>query len=310
MGGFQHFINILDHSGEELLQILERSAWLKQRRADGIPDMLLTGRVLAMFFEKPSMRTRVSLEAAMAGMGGTAICLDSNEGPGKRLGEREPLEDIARVTSRYADLISIRTFAHEKVETLAAHSTIPVINALSDYSHPTQAMADVLTMRECFGDLKGKTLTFVGDGNNVSRSLAAVCAKLGMRFILAGPEGYTFTEEFLEKLNAVCPGYEVVMTQDAQSAVKEADAVYTDVWASMGQEDEAAKRRDAFMPYQINQKLMQDAPDHCIVLHCLPAHRGEEITHGVIESDASRVFDQAENRMHIYRGLFAELLSL
>lgn len=303
------FVSILDYSSDELRHVLDRARDLKTRFHAGIPDRLMLGKSLAMFFEKPSMRTRVSLEVAMSSMGGTALCLDSNEGPGKRLGEREELRDIARVISRYVDVISIRTFEHKKVEELAEYASVPVINALSDWSHPTQALADILTLEEHLGDLTGKTLTFVGDGNNVALSLAALCAKIGMRFVLGCPEGYELDSSFVADLEKACPGTGLVQTNDPAEAVKDACAVYTDVWASMGQEEEQDSRKGIFAPYQLNSELMAKAPSDAKVLHCLPAHRGEEITNDVIESDASLVWDEAENRMHINRALFAVLVA-
>jgi ornithine carbamoyltransferase len=305
----KHFLNILDHSPEALDRLLVRSALLKARRKAGIADRLLLGRTLGMFFDKPSTRTRVSLEVAVASMGGHAINLES-AGPASRLGAREELRDVARVMSRYVDLVAIRTFGHDIVETFARWSSAPVVNALSDYSHPTQAMADILTLRERWGSFEGKTLAFVGDANNVARSLAAACGRFGLRFAIAHPPAYGFEESFLRRLAKECPQLDFTDATDPVHVVKKADAVYTDVWASMGQEAEAVERRKAFVPFQLNETLLARAPAGCLVMHCLPAHRGEEISDGVIESAQSVVFDQAENRMHLYRGLFAELLDL
>ncbi|MBN2712625.1 MAG: ornithine carbamoyltransferase [Planctomycetes bacterium] len=309
MSDIRHFVNILDHSTEELEHILARASELKSRMKCGIQDRLMMGKTLAMFFEKPSMRTRVSLEVAASSMGGSAICLDTNEGPGARLGDRESIDDVARVISRYVDVISIRTFEHSKVEALAKFGSVPVINALSDYSHPTQAMADIMTMREHLGNTRGKTLVFIGDGNNVARSLASLCGKLGVRFVLGCPEGYGLDPEFVTSLKKICPDADFSEINDPVKAVKDAAVVYTDVWASMGQETERAKRLEIFKSYQVNSELMSKAPAGAKVLHCLPAHRGEEITAEVMESEASLVFDEAENRMHINRALFAVLVA-
>ncbi len=299
----KHFINILDHSTAELEQILVGAERLKARRRAGIQDRFLLGKTMGMLFEKPSTRTRVSLETAMATLGGTALELSG------RLEKREPLKDLARVLSRYVDVIAIRTFAHTVVETFAEWSSVPVINALSDTSHPTQALADILTLRERLGDLTGKTLAFVGDGNNVARSLVSLCAKLGLRFVLASPEEYRLPAAHLEAVRAACPGADIQQTSDPATAVKGADAVYTDVWVSMGEEEKSRAKKKVFLPFQVNAALMKQAPADALVMHCLPAHRGEEIADEVIESPASVVFDQAENRMHINRALLALLLA-
>jgi len=301
----KHFINILDHPREELESLLDWAAHLKSRKHQGIEDRLLLGKSLGMFFEKPSTRTRVSLEAAMASLGGNALFIESGK---TRLGEREPLKDVARVMSRYVDIISIRTFEHQVVETLAEWSTVPVINALSDNSHPTQALADLLTMRERFGNLKGLTLTFVGDGNNVARSLASLCGQLDVNFILACPDGFSLDKDFLHMLKSKCPKMNYQEERDPNKAIQRASAIYTDVWTSMGQEEESAARKKVFLPYQLNEGLIRNAPEEAIILHCLPAHRGEEITDEVIESANSAVFDQAENRMHINRALLTRLI--
>lgn len=301
----QHFINILDHTAADLTALLDTAARLKARMKQGERDTPMQGKTLAMYFQKPSLRTRVSLEVAMNSMGGSAICMEVGNQP---LGARESIPDQARVMSRYVDVISMRTFDHAAIEEMARWGTVPVINVLSDWSHPTQAMADILTMREHLGELTGRTLTYVGDGNNVARSLAALCARLGIRFVCSSPAGYELQAEFLDTLHAVCPGACIELVGDPREAVADAAAVYTDVWASMGQETEAAARLAAFRPYQVNAALMQAAPKGAIVLHCLPAHRGDEITDEVMDSPASVVFDQAENRMHINRALFATLV--
>jgi ornithine carbamoyltransferase len=297
----KHFVDILDFSPEELIHILLRAAELKRRMKRGVADRLMLGKTLGMYFEKPSLRTRVSLEAAMATMGGSSICLEM-----AAVDKREALEDQARVMSRYVDVITMRTFRHDTIVTFSQWATVPVINTLSDQSHPTQALADILTMQEHLGgDLRGKTLAFVGDGNNVARSLAALCAKLGIRFTLAAPAGYRLSDALVQQICTACPDAVLTQTEDPAAAVRKADAVYTDVWASMGQEEEAEARAAIFRPFQVNAALMQKAPAQAIVLHCLPAHRNQEITDEVIESPTSAVFDQAENRMHINRALFA-----
>ncbi len=302
----KHFINLRDHSPEELESILNTARRLKQRRRQGIHDNIMSGRILGMYFEKPSLRTRVSLEAAMITMGGGAICLDTGGNP---LGTRESIADQARVMSRYVDAISIRTFAHTVVEEFARYSSVPVINALSDFNHPTQAMADIMTLREHLGDTRDKTLAFIGDGNNVARSLAMACAKLGMIFAIASPGGYTLDDAFLAAIRKEIPQARIETFSDPTRAVQNAAAVYTDVWASMGQEDEARERAEHFAPFQVNTELMRKAPEKTLVLHCLPAHRGHEITDEVIDSPASVVFDQAENRMHINRALISMLVT-
>lgn len=300
----KHFVSILDHSADELEIILQRSADLKSRRRAGIHDRIMMGMNLGMYFEKPSLRTRVSLESAMVSMGGGAINLDIR---GKPLGERESIKDQALVMSRYVDLISIRTFSHNVVETLAEWSSVPVINALSDYNHPTQAMADILTYREHVRNPGVGRLTYVGDGNNVARSLVSICAILAIPFTAASPKGYELDPDFMAIVKKLKPAADIAVTNDPYAAVKDAAIIYTDVWTSMGQEDEAAERRNIFLPYQVNSDLLAQAPDDVRVMHCLPAHRGDEITDEVMDSSVAIVYDQAENRMHINRGLFAVL---
>lgn len=301
----KHFVEILDYSRPELEEILRCAAVMKRRMKSGITDRLLLGKCLGMYFEKASLRTRVSLDVAMSSMGGTAINLDTG---GRILGAREAIEDQARVMSRYVDIISIRCYDHETVRKLAQYATVPVLNALSDYNHPSQAMADVLTARERLGELEGRTLAFIGDGNNVARSLAAACARLGMKFVIAGPSGYELEPEFFRLVEGRAPGASLRQLSCPREAVRDADIVYTDVWTSMGQEAEAEERRSIFRPFQLNAALMAEARKNPIVLHCLPAHRGEEITDEVIDSPRSAVFDEAENRMHMNRALFLVLL--
>ena len=299
----KHILSVIDLSRDELEQILAESAVMKSRHRKGIHDPLYQGRTLGMYFEKPSLRTRVSLECAVLSLGGGAVCLEAG-GPGK-LWERETVRDQARVMSRFVSMVSMRTFSQEVIEEFARESSVPVVNVLSDFAHPTQAMADFLTFRERFPDLRGKTMTYLGDGNNVARSLLSAAAFLGVRFVWSGPAGYRLDPGYIERVRAKAPKMEFVEEEDPYKAVKNADAVYTDVWASMGQEEEAARREKEFAAYQVNEKLMAAAPKHAIALHCLPAHRGMEITDAVMDGKQSAVYDQAENRMHIYRGLFS-----
>ena len=303
------FINIVDFSAGELEGILARASELKERKRAGKVDNILQGKTLAMYFQKASLRTRVSLEVAMNSLGGSAIYMDFMGSP---MFERESLPDQARVMARFADVVSMRTFSHEEIEEYATWCSVPVINALSDYSHPTQALADIMTMRECFGDdCKGRELVYVGDGNNVARSLGFLCGKLGIKFTIASPDGYHLGAAELEHIRAVCPGSELREIVDPFAAVKNADVIYTDVWASMGQEDETEKRRKDFAAYQVNRELVSAARKGVRVLHCLPAHRGDEITDEIMDDpEVSAVFDEAENRMHIYRGLITTLLGV
>ena len=299
----KHILSIVDLSKDDLELILSECAAMKTRFRKGIHDPLYEGRLLGMYFEKPSLRTRVSLDAAITSYGGGAVYLES-AGPGI-LWERECIRDQARVMSRLVCAVSMRTFSQKHIEEFASESSVPVINVLSDYEHPTQAMADYLTMREYLGDIRGKTMVYLGDGNNVARSLLSAAALLGVRFIWSGPADYRIESEYVDKVRAKTPDMEFVEEADPEKAVKEADAIYTDAWASMGQEDEAAKRAKDFAAYQFNEKLMEKAPAHAIALHCLPAHRGLEITDGILDGKRSAVYDQSENRMHVYRGLFS-----
>jgi ornithine carbamoyltransferase len=273
------------------------------RRGDRPP--VLPGRVLGMIFEKPSLRTRVSFQTAMAQLGGGSAFL-----PGKEagLGSRESVPDFARIMSEYVDAVVLRTFSHATVEDYAAHSTCPVINGLSDAYHPCQALADLYTVYEVFGEVRGRTLAFVGDGNNVARSLAVCCGKLGVRFVLSTPGGYGFDAPFLQVYRRHLPGVDVVYETDPARAVRDADVVYTDVWASMGQEEERDVRLRHFAAYQVNAALLAAAPKHARVMHCLPAHRGEEITSDVLDGPQSVAFQQAGNRLHAQKALLLWLL--
>jgi ornithine carbamoyltransferase len=295
----RHFIDLLDWDGNQILQLLKDAARLKRAQLKGKYKPYLQGKVLGMIFEKPSLRTRVSFQSAMAHVGGQSVFLNGVEAG---LGKRESLPDIARTLSEYVDAVVMRTFQHENVVEFARWSSKPVINGLSDYYHPCQALGDLLTMRESCGDLEGRTLTFVGDGNNVARSLAIACGKIGVRFILAAPKRYRFDKPFLEMYHTHVRGdFEEI--DDPHKAVAEADVIYTDVWASMGQEDEARERSRAFAAYQVNAELLRAAKEGAKVMHCLPAHRGEEITDEVIDGPQSVVFPQAGNRMHAQKAL-------
>lgn len=301
----RHFRSLEDLSPDEVLHLVDWALRLKAEHAEGADRYRMAGKVLGLFFEKPSMRTRVSFESAIAHLGGTAVFLSKEE---VGLGTREPVADFARVISRYIDLLAVRTFSHEVILELARHATCPVINALSDYVHPCQALADLCTMREAFGRLRGLRLVFVGDGNNVSRSLALAAKMCGLHFVLCAPEGYEFSEDFLARCQAVGDGGTIALERDPARAVAKADVVYTDVWASMGQEAEQAARRAAFAPYQVNQAVMAAARSSARFLHCLPAHRGEEVSAEVIDGPQSLVIEQAANRLHAQKALMLWLL--
>ena len=300
VAGPRHFIDLLDWDGEQLDKLLRDALRLKKARRRGKDMPLKPRRVLGLIFEKPSLRTRVSFQTAMVHLGGASVFLTNNE---VGLGQRESLPDIARTVSQFVDAIVLRTFKHDTVVQFAHHATCPVINGLSDYYHPCQALGDLLTMRESLGELAGKTVAFVGDGNNVARSLAIGCGKLGLRFILSSPKGYGFDDFFLRTYCEFVPDGDLSEEADPAKAVKQADVIYTDVWASMGQEGEANQRRRDFAPYQVSAALMRKAPAHAKFMHCLPAHRGEEVTDEVIDSAASVVFPQAGNRMHAQKAL-------
>jgi ornithine carbamoyltransferase len=303
----QHFINIEDHPTDWIKHVLEVGHKLRsERHKPGAHVHMLAGKSLAMIFEKPSLRTRVSFQAAMNELGGHAIVLFNAE---VGLGKRETPADIARVLSGMVHGIMARVFEHDKLVEMARYSAVPIINALSDYSHPCQALADIMTMQDEFGmDLRGRTLAFIGDGNNVARSLAWICAKLGMKFVLAAPKGYMLEQAIFDRIKQAIPGADVKQINDPLEAVKHADAIYTDTFVSMGQEDEKEQRLKDFAGYQVNEQLAAAAPKTCIVLHCLPAYRGIEITDGCMDGKQSRVFPQAHNRLHAQKGLLAVVL--
>ncbi len=303
----KHFVTLSDWSPTELRHLLDVAHKLKRQLNDiGKNDTLMAGKTLAMIFEKPSLRTRVSFATAMAQLGGHALLLRQEE---VGLETREPVKDVARVLASMCDGIMARTFEHNKVQDLAKWSSVPVINGLTDYSHPCQAMTDIMTVEEHFASLAGKTMAFIGDGNNVARSLSVACGKFGMRFILACPRSYELPSSDVDHIMSVVPDMDFVITQDPFEAVREADVLYTDTWVSMGQEEEKARRLKDFAGYSIDEKLLAAAPRHAIVLHCLPAYRGLEISEAVFEGPQSKVFPQAENRLHFQKGLLAVLMA-
>lgn len=304
----KHFLAVSDFSREELEAMLDLAVRLKQERRRGGNAPVLQGKVLAMVFQKPSLRTRVSFDMAMRHLGGDALYLSPAE---IGLGERESIADVSRVLSGYVDAIMARVFAHQHVLDLAKYASVPVINGLSDFNHPCQAMADVLTMREHFGRLQGLNVTFVGDGNNVAVSLLMACARLGMNFTLASPEGFDLPATVVAQARdmAAASAASVHLLRDPHEAVRGADVIYTDTWTSMGQEKEAAHRAKVFPPYQVNARLVSEADAGVIVMHCLPAHRGQEITDDVADGAHSVLFPQAENRMHAQKAILVTLLT-
>ncbi len=298
-------ISIRDFQPDELGCALQLAAAMKLRPADYRGT--LVGKQIVLFFEKPSLRTRLTFEAGINGLGGSSFFVDQTQ---SRLGARESVSDVAHNLERWIDGVVLRTFSHETVTQMAQHASIPVINALSELEHPCQAMADMQTLQEHFGDLHNVRLAYVGDGNNVAHSLMLATASLGASISVATPAAYEPSADILvaaERLAAMS-GASVKVTNDAVEAVAGADAVYTDVWASMGQEEEASERRKIFMPFQVNQKLFSKAAKHAVFMHCLPAHRGDEVTASVIDSPRSVVFDQAENRLHIQKAIMVLLL--
>lgn len=297
-------LTIRDLSADEILHLIANARRMKEEWSRGKLHPSLTGKVLGMIFVKPSTRTRVSFEAAMYRLGGHSIFMTAKD---TQIARAEPTADTARVLSRYVDALMIRTFAHVEVEEFARFASIPVINGLTDLYHPCQVLSDLMTIQEKRGSLEGLRVAWLGDGNNVAHSWINAAARLGFTLFLACPADYQPASEVLEWGNAQGKG-EIYLTKDAREAVAAADVLYTDVWASMGQEDEAAARREVFRPYQLNEELLAYAPKNAIVMHCLPAHRGEEITDGVMESARSVVFDQAENRLHLQMALLDWLI--
>ena len=302
------FLTIHDLSPEEVERLLDLAAHLKTMQASGMPHRYLEGQTLGMIFEKASTRTRVSFEVGMHQLGGNALFLSSHD---TQLGRGEPIKDTARVLSRYLDGIMIRTFAHETAEELAKWADIPVINALTDLLHPCQVMADLLTIREHKGkDLSGLKVAFVGDGNNMANSYLYGAAKAGMTLVVATPKTHQPDKTVVKNAmkDAKETGGKLVLTDDPAEAVKNADVVVTDTWASMGQEAEHDERKKIFAPYQVNKNLMKNADRRAIVMHCLPAYRGEEITNDIFEANADVIFDEAENRLHAQKAIMTMLM--
>jgi len=292
-------LTLMDLSGEDILNILNTADQLKYNQKHGIPHDHLKGKTLAMIFEKNSTRTRVSFETGMYQLGGHALFLSGKE---SQVGRGEPIEDTARVLSRYCDGIMIRTFGQEEVETLAKYASIPVINGLTDFCHPCQVLADLMTIREHKAVLEGLKMCYIGDGNNMANSLIVGGLKMGMEVAVACPEGYDPDPKVLEFAKSD-PSFKFSLHRSPAEAAKGADAMFTDVWASMGQEDEKAIREKAFAGYQVNAELLSVAHEGCMVQHCLPAHRGEEITEEVFEAHADEIFDEAENRLHAQKAV-------
>ena len=301
------FIAIADYSPAELQDMLDLAIQLKKEWKQSGNAPLLKGKVLAMVFQKPSLRTRVSFDMAMRHLGGDALYLSPSE---IGLGKRESIADVARVLSGYIEAIMARVFDHQHVVELARWSEVPVINGLSDYNHPCQAMADALTIQEQFGALKGLRVSFLGDGNNVAVSLMHICAKLGADFVIASPEGYELGSApvDLAKQIASSTGSKIELLRDPVEAVRGASVIYTDTWTSMGQEEESRHREKVFPPYQVNDALIKQASPEVIVMHCLPAHRGQEITDEVADGPHSALFPQAHNRLHAQKAILVRLL--
>lgn len=301
------FLEISDYSSDELLHLLDLAVSLKNDFFKSGNKPILKDKVLGMIFQKPSLRTRVSFDMAMRHLGGDALYLSPNE---IGLGQRESIADVARVLSGYVNALMARVFAHSHVQELAAWSSIPVINGLSDYNHPCQAMADALTIYETFGTLKDINVTFIGDGNNVAVSLMHICTKLGANFTIASPEGYDIVQPAIDRALefAKTSGSSLHFLRNPHEAVKDARVIYTDTWTSMGQEAETKKRELVFPPYQVNEQLVSEAAGDVIVLHCLPAHRGQEITDAVADGPHSRLFPQAHNRLHAQKAVLVHLL--
>jgi ornithine carbamoyltransferase len=301
----RHLITLADVSAAEIQRIFSITEDLKTKFGQGLREPLLPGRMLALLFEKQSLRTRVSFESAMTHLGGSSLMLGDDAGFGKR----ESVADFSRVLSEMVDVIVIRSKRHTTVVDFARHSSCSVINGLTDLAHPCQALADLYTLKEHYGKLAGLHLAWVGDGNNVVRSLVEGCGHLGVRLSVCTPPGYELDAEFLKQARHDHPNLDVTTTHDPVSAVRDAAAVYTDVWASMGQESERDQRKRDFADYQVNGKLMSAAPRGALFLHCLPAHRGEEVTDEVIDGPNSVVVAQAANRMHVQKGILVWLLA-
>ena len=297
-----HLLKLMDLSQQEITEILNLADQLKYEKKNGIKHHILEGKTLGLIFEKSSTRTRVSFEVGMYDLGGNALFLSSRD---LQIGRGEPVQDTARVLSRYLDGIMIRTFAQQEVEDLAKYGSIPIINGLTDYCHPCQVLADLMTIREHKGSLVGKKLCYIGDGNNMTNSLIVGGIKMGMAVSVACPKGY---EPDMEIMKWATENGTFVCTDNIFEAAKDADVLYTDVWASMGQEAEAEKRKKIFKSYQINSDVMAVAHPEAMVMHCLPAHRGEEITEEVLEAHANEIFDEAENRLHAQKAVLVKCM--
>lgn len=300
----RHLITLEDVSSAEIERIYAITEDLKTKFIEGIREPLLPGRMMALLFEKQSLRTRVSFESCMTHLGGGSILLGDDAGFGKR----ESIADFTRVLSEMVDVIVVRSKKHSTVEEVAKYSKAAVVNGLTDQAHPCQALADLYTLKEHFGVLRGRKLAWVGDGNNVAVSLARGCAKLGIAMSVCSPKGYELPSEYVDEIQQQCPDAQLDVTNDPQQAVDGADAIYTDVWASMGQEAEQEQRKQDFADYQVNGKLMAAAPNTAVFMHCLPAKRGQEVTDEVIDSPQSIVVPQAGNRMHVQKGILVWLL--
>ncbi len=298
----KHLLKLLDLSGEEIIDLLNLADQLKYERRHGIAHPHLAGKTLGMIFQKSSTRTRVSFETGMIQLGGYPLFLSSRD---LQIGRGEPVQDTARVLSRYLDGIMIRTFAQKEVEDLASYGSIPIINGLTDFCHPCQVLADLMTVREYKGSLSGLKMCYIGDGNNMANSLIVGGLKVGMKVSVACPQAYQPDQQVLDFANAN-GGF--TMTDDPCAAAENADVIFTDVWASMGQEGEAEKRRIAFTGYQVNDEVLGAAHADCMVQHCLPAHRGEEITEKVFEAHADEIFEEAENRLHAQKAVMVRVM--
>ncbi len=298
----RHLLKLMDLSTNEIIEILNLADQLKYEKKNGIEHHILKGKTLGLIFEKSSTRTRVSFEVGMYDLGGNALFLSSRD---LQIGRGEPVQDTARVLSRYLDGIMIRTFAQQEVEDLAKYGSIPIINGLTDYCHPCQVLADLMTIREHKGVLKGKKLCYIGDGNNMTNSLIVGCIKVGMEVSVACPKGY---EPDAELMKWASENGIFTCTENVLDAARDSDVIYTDVWASMGQEAEAEERKKIFKGYQINSDVMSVAHSDAMVMHCLPAHRGEEIAEDVLEAHANEIFDEAENRLHAQKAVLVKCM--
>jgi ornithine carbamoyltransferase len=298
----KHLLKLMDLSEKEIVEILNLADQLKYEKKNGIEHHLLKGKTLGLIFSKSSTRTRVSFEVGMYDLGGNALFLSSRD---LQIGRGEPVQDTARVLSRYLDGIMIRTFAQSEVEDLAKYGSIPIINGLTDYCHPCQVLADLMTIREHKGTLAGRKICYIGDGNNMTNSIIVGCIKMGMEVSVACPKGYEPDAEIMAWANEFG---KFTCTENILEAAKDSDVLYTDVWASMGQEAEAEERKKIFKDYQINATVMSVAKSDAMVMHCLPAHRGEEITEDVLEAHANEIFDEAENRLHAQKAVLVKCM--